>query len=70
MIETEVYPIGTSPSMMPRVEELLDLRTAVEFRAEWPTVSNAKGLPTLRESPFWSDAEQCKVLPGAPLGAL
>jgi hypothetical protein len=47
----------------------LTLKTAVAFRSEWPTVSNQKGLQTLKESPFWFDAEQCKVLPGDPLGA-
>jgi hypothetical protein len=40
------------------------LKTAVEYRLERPTVSNQNGLQTLKESPFWSDAEQCKVLPG------
>jgi hypothetical protein len=47
----------------------LILKTAVESRTEWPTVSNQTGLQTLKESPFWSDAKQCKVLPGTPLGA-
>jgi hypothetical protein len=41
------------------------LKTAVEFRTERPTVSNQKGMQGLKESPFWSDAEQCKVPPGA-----
>jgi hypothetical protein len=45
------------------------LKTAVEFRTERPTVSNQKGMQGLKESPFWSDAEQCKVLPGVFLGA-
>jgi hypothetical protein len=45
------------------------LKTAVEFRTGWPTVSNQKGLQTLEESPFWSDAEQYKVLPETALGA-
>jgi hypothetical protein len=47
----------------------MNLKASVEFRTGWPTVSNQKGLQTLKESPFWSDAEQYKVLPGIPLGA-
>ena len=29
--------------------------------SEWPTGSKQKHLQTLMISPFWSDAEQCKV---------
>jgi hypothetical protein len=47
----------------------LSLKTAVEYRSEWPTDFNQKELQTLKESPFWSDAEQCNVLGGTPLDA-
>jgi hypothetical protein len=39
----EVHPEGV---------ELFILQAAVEFRTEWPTVSNQKRLQTLNESPF------------------
>ena len=46
------------------------LKAAVEFRSEPQTVPDQIGLQTLKESPFWSDAERGKVLlPGTPLGA-
>jgi hypothetical protein len=47
-----------------------NLKTAVDTRLERPTVSNHKGLQTLRISPFWSDAEQRKMPSSQPLAAL
>src|ERR1035437_7932412 len=49
---------------------MINLKTAVDTRLERPTVSNQKGLQTLRISPFWSDAEQRKMPSSQPLAAL
>jgi hypothetical protein len=45
-------------------------KKAVEEPPRWVTVSKLKGLQTLKESPFWSDAEPCKVLAKTPLVSL
>ena len=48
---------------------IYDPKNGSRSASEWPTGSKQKRLQTLRISPFWSDAEQCKVPLKQPVAA-
>jgi hypothetical protein len=54
---------------VPMARMLFNLKTAVEIRPEWPTVSNRKGLQTLKESHFVSMRSSAKFYQG-PFGRI